>query len=140
MSQEERSVFGDKVRQGQKKSGKVGGLRRGSGLGKKGWYQGFWCDSTWELAWILYHLDRGLHPTRNREGFGYVFEGKPRKYYPDFILDGRHHEIKGFLRPSDSAKIQAFPGELILWGAQEMKVILDYCFNKYGKDLALLYE
>jgi hypothetical protein len=29
---------------------KVGGLREGSGRGKKGWYKGFYCRSTWELA------------------------------------------------------------------------------------------
>ena len=37
-----------------------GGKRHGSGRGKKGWYKGYYCDSTWELAWVIYQLDHGV--------------------------------------------------------------------------------
>jgi hypothetical protein len=140
LSPEEKLNHGKSISEAQKLSGKVGGIRRGSGLGKKGWFKGYWCDSTWELAWLIYHLDQGLAPERNRQGFRYVFEGKDHKYYPDFILAGTYHEIKGFLRASDHAKLLSFAGELRLWGSKEMKIPLEYCYNKYGKDLSKLYE
>lgn len=37
-----------------KENPNMGGLRHGSGRGKKGWYKGFYCRSTWELAWLVY--------------------------------------------------------------------------------------
>ena len=43
----------------------AGGYRRGSGRGKKGWYKGYWCDSSWELAWVIYSLEHGVEFTRN---------------------------------------------------------------------------
>ena len=49
-----------------KKNPLSGGLRHGSGRGKKGWYKGYWCDSTWELAWVIYQLDNGKVPVRNK--------------------------------------------------------------------------
>lgn len=35
------------------KARKLGGLRVGSGRGKKGWYKGIHCDSSWELAFVV---------------------------------------------------------------------------------------
>jgi len=41
-------------------SGK-GGKRIGSGRGKSGWYKGYWCDSSWELAYVIYNIDHDVH-------------------------------------------------------------------------------
>ncbi|MEI7942893.1 MAG: hypothetical protein WCH76_06985 [Candidatus Riflemargulisbacteria bacterium] len=49
-----------------KAGGKSGGYRRKSGRGKHGWYKGIWCDSSWELAWVMYHLDHGIPFERNK--------------------------------------------------------------------------
>ena len=27
------------------------------GYGKHGWYKEYWCDSSWELAYVIYNLD-----------------------------------------------------------------------------------
>lgn len=32
----------------------AGGYRPGSGIGKQGWYKNYWCDSSWELAYVIY--------------------------------------------------------------------------------------
>ena len=42
-----------------------GGYRQGSGRGKKGWYKGFFCDSSWELAYVIYCLDHNIDIKRN---------------------------------------------------------------------------
>jgi hypothetical protein len=59
---------------------------RGSGRGKKGWYRGYWCDSSYELAFVIYTLDHGLAGKfeRNWESFTYTFRGKVRRWIPDF--------------------------------------------------------
>ncbi len=76
--------------------GKTGGLRKGSGRGKKGWYMGYWCDSSWELAFVIYNLEHGIEFKRNLEGFEYEYEGKIHRYYPDFIIEEMYYEIKGY--------------------------------------------
>ena len=44
-----------------------GGYRKGSGVGKGGWYKGYWCDSSYELAWIIFNIEHGNLFTRNTE-------------------------------------------------------------------------
>ena len=44
----------------KKKCGKGGGYKPGSGRGKQGWYKGYWCDSSWELAFVMYCLYNNL--------------------------------------------------------------------------------
>src|SRR5713226_6636200 len=38
----------------------LGGYERGSGRGKKGRYRGYWCDSTYELVFVIYTLDHEI--------------------------------------------------------------------------------
>lgn len=85
----------------------AGGVRRGSGRGKSGWYKGYWCDSTYELVWIIYQLDNGKHPVRNTLAYFYQWDGKLRRYYPDFVLDGVVYEIKGYETPRDLEKYRS---------------------------------
>jgi len=118
-----------------------GGYRKGSGRGKKGWYKGYWCDSSWELAWVIYSLDNGLKFTRNTQGFEYAFEGKQRKYYPDYLMeDETYVEVKGYETEQWKSKLSQFSGRLLVLGENEMKPILDYVVEKYGKDFVRLYE
>jgi hypothetical protein len=121
-------------------SSKGGGLKKGCGKGKKGWYMGFWCDSSWELAFVIYHLDLGSNIKRNTEFFNYVYEGKNYKYYPDFILNNEYVEIKGYESNKAKEKKKQFPHKLIMYYSKEMKPILEYVINKYGKDFIKLYK
>lgn len=117
-----------------------GGYRAKGGRGKRGWYQGFYCDSSWELAWIIYQLEHGIKFERNNRGFEYEFEGKKFKYYPDFRLeDGSYVEVKGWLDAKNKAKIASFQGSLTVLGKNEIKPYLDYAIVKYGKDFIKLY-
>ena len=71
----------------------TGGYRKGSGRGKSGYYRGIFCNSTYELAWVIYRLDHNL-PVQRFEGF---LQNESLKYYPDFIDEnGEIIEIKGY--------------------------------------------
>src|SRR5258708_639911 len=64
----------------------LGRYRERSGRGKKGRYKGYWCDSSYELAFVLYALDEGLWFERNWTSFPYAFQGHSRTWIPDFRL------------------------------------------------------
>ena len=97
-------------------------------------YKGFHYDSSWELAFIIYHLDNHIEFKRNKKGFPYILNGVEHKYYPDFIKDGIYYEIKNF--DSDLVQIKAnqFPKELVLriLYKEDIKPYLDYCIKVYG--------
>lgn len=118
-----------------------GGIKIGSSRGKHGWYQGYWCDSSWELAWVIYNLDHGIKFERNKQGFEYEYLGKIHKYYPDFILeDGTYVEIKAVLDEKNKIKISSFLGTLILIRHEGIKQFVDYVIEKHGKDFIKLYD
>lgn len=123
-----------------KKSSNGGGYRLGSGRGKSGWYKGIFCNSSYELAWVIYHLDNNVIFQRNQQGFNYVFENKQYKYYPDFIVDDTYIEVKGFKQIRDNYKWNQFPYKLKVVSDEEIKVILDYVRSKYGIHFEELYE
>lgn len=121
--------------------GKTGGYRKEAGRGKMGWYRGIYCNSTWELAWVIYSLDNNIKFKRNNEGFEYQFGNNKYKFYPDFILeDGRYVEIKGWVTNKDNAKFNYFPHHLIILKKVEMEPILKYVVQTYGKDYWKMYE
>lgn len=119
-----------------------GGYRIGSGRGKHGMYKGFYCDSSWELAFVIYNLEHNIKFERNKRKFNYTFEGQDRTYLPDFIVDGAYVEIKGYWNTQWQAKLDQFPSEekLIILTKKDMKMYFDYVIDKYGKDFVSLYE
>lgn len=134
-SEEKKSKYGGPKRW----SPNTGGIRAGSGRGKKGWYKGYWCDSSWELAWVIYNLDHGVSFTRNREGFSYSYANKTFKFYPDFkVMDG-YVEVKGWVDEKTRAKLSQFSGKLTVIDKAGMKPYLEYAVNQHGKDFIKLY-
>lgn len=120
---------------------KSGGYRKGAGHGKHGWYKGYWCDSSWELAWVIYNLDHGLKFERCKEKFEYEFEGKKHNYYPDFKLeDGTYVEIKGYQYPNWKAKCEqiSIPLKIFYW--KDIQPMIEYIKNKYGSNWIELYD
>lgn len=125
----------------KKKLAKNGGYRKCGSRGKQGWYKGHWCDSSWELAYVIYNLEHDIKFKRNDKGFEYTFENKIYKYYPDFILeDGTYVEIKGYKTKKDFEKISQFPFTLYVYEFEQMKDILNYVEKKYGKNFIKLYD
>lgn len=120
-----------------------GGKREHSGKGKQGRYHGIWCDSSWELAWVIYQEDHNIQFKKYHGYFEYEFEGKKHKYYPDFQLsDGTIVEIKGYESKQWKAKLDQLPKtiKLQILRKNELKPILEYVITKYGQDFISLYE
>lgn len=119
-----------------------GGYREGSGRGKSGWYKGYYCDSSWELAFVIYNLEHDIKFERNKKQFAYIFEGKRHNYIPDWIVNNEYVEIKGYWTEQWQAKLEQFPKEetLIVLTKIEMQHYIDYVIEKYGKDYINLYE
>lgn len=117
-----------------------GGYRRGSGRGKKGWYKGYWCDSSWELAWVIYQLEHNVKFERNVEKFEYFVEDKKHNYIPDFKIENVYIEIKGYDSDVWQNKLEQFPHKLDILYENEMEPIFKYVHSKYGKNFVKLYD
>lgn len=118
---------------------KNGGYRQGSGRGKKGWYKGFFCDSSYELAYLIYCLDHNIDIKRNTEKRKYEYQGTIKNYIPDFIVQGEFVEIKGYKSDQWEAKLKSNPDIKILYG-KDLKEVFEYVNKVYGKDFIRLYE
>lgn len=119
--------------------GKTGGYNKGCGRGRKGLYKGYWCDSSWELAFVIYNLDHNIDFIRNTEYFNYSIENKIYKYYPDFKINNEYIEIKGYKTEIDDEKWKQFPHKLNVLYYSNIKHMLDYVRSIYGKDFTNLY-
>ena len=119
-----------------------GGIREGSSRGKYGVYKGYKCDSSYELAWVIYRLEHNLPFQRNNKGFNYVYRGNNHTYYPDFVLpDDSYVEIKNFKSELTDTKIKYFPHKIkVLYKDDIKQKILPYVISKYGKNFIDLYD
>ena len=117
----------------------LGGYHKGSGRGKKGWYKGIFCDSSWELAYVIYCLENNKSIKRCEERRTYIFEGVEKIYIPDFVVDGQVVEIKGYMTKQWECKHLANP-DIVVIDKDEIQPILDFVVSKYGKDFISLYE
>ncbi len=121
--------------------GKSGGFRKYGGRGKSGNYKGYFCQSSWELAYVIYNLEHNIKFKRSWERFSYTFNGKKRNYIPDFKLDnGDYVEVKGYWSEQWQAKKDSFPHKLIVIDKKGIVPYIDYVKIKYGKDFIKLYE
>jgi len=74
-------------------------------------YNGVDLHGSWELSYAMYLDENKIKWVRNKDSFAYVFEGKTRKYTPDFFLvDTKEYvEVKGYNTEKDDAKWTQFP-------------------------------
>lgn len=96
----------------------------------RGKYKGIRFDSTWELAFILYHLDNNLFIKRCEQKRKYIFNGKEKTYIPDFETDEGIIEIKGIYGPGWLAKQQYNPDIKVIY-QDGIKFYLEYAIKKY---------
>jgi hypothetical protein len=121
------------------KERKLGGYVRGSGRGKKGWYKGYFCDSSWELAYVIYCLDHNISIERNTEIRQYIWNNNIKNYIPDFLVEDKLIEIKGYKTEEWLAKLSANPDVDVMY-EKDMQPILSYVTQQYGKDFINLYK
>jgi hypothetical protein len=124
-----------RVSETMKTNGKSGGYRRGSGRGKGGWYKGIWCDSSWELAFVVFNLDKGISIKRNEARYPYVFDGKTLNFLPDFIVNETDLvEVKGYMTEQNRQKIVQCTEQLTVIEKDDIVPYIDYAITNYGKD------
>lgn len=129
----------EKISNTMKNNKNSGGYRKGSGRGKSGWYKGFYCDSSYELVFVIFCLENGINIKRNTEKRKYLFNNKEKNYIPDFIIDNELVEIKGYKSPEWFAKLE-YNKDIKVYYKEDLKEIFNYVINKYGKNFISLYE
>lgn len=120
--------------QGLKTKGKPnpyakGGLREGSGRSKSGWYKGYYCNSTYELIFLAYHLEKGSNICRSTDVLPYWYKDKICRYHPDFKIDKNTYEIKGYLNEKAKAKHEQYPN-IVLVKKEEIQRLQQECSLK----------
>lgn len=88
-------------------------------------YKGISLHGSWELAyakWLDDNEIRWERPTLKTTSFSYTFEGKAKRYVPDFYLPDNdlYIEIKGYETEKDRAKWSAFPHKLRVIKGEEL--------------------
>lgn len=120
-----------------------GGYREGSGYGKRGRFNGHIVQSTWECAFIIWAGLLGKQIFRNIQGFKFLFEGKERTFFPDFVMDGKLHEVKGWPSKLTSVKIAQFGQDVKFWFRKDLEEIFELVEEKMGcriEDLWKFYD
>ena len=116
-----------RISNAMKNNPKAGGIRINSGRGKKGWYKGYYCRSTYELVYVIYNIDHNIKFAPCKRIYFYYWNNEQHRYYPDFELeDGTIVEIKGYLDKQAEAKIASVKDRPI---KVLMKEDLDYAFT-----------
>lgn len=114
-----------------------GGYRIGStNKWKNGIYQGIRCDSSWELAYLVYNLEHNIPIERCKEIRTYKLNNKIYKYYPDFIVNNKEIiEIKGYEYNTEKVKQKHLqnPDIKILY-KNDIEIMLKYTISKYGNN------
>lgn len=108
-----------KISERMKSNPSAGGYRKGSGVGKGCWYESpiagrVYLDSTFEKRFASCLDDRKISWERNTEKFSYEYNERSHFYTPDFKVEGKFVEVKGYVTERDRAKWQYFPHSLII--------------------------
>jgi len=92
-------------------------------------YKGYDFHGTWEVKYAQYLDSLNINWIRNTKSFKYEFEGKIRRYTPDFYLIDKNTyvEIKGYKTSKDEAKWSQFPKSenLLILMKKELKKIIN---------------
>lgn len=117
-----------------------GGIRQGSSNCKCGWYKGYWCDSSYELAYLIFNLEQNINIKRNKKGFEYLHEGEKHLFYPDFIVNGEYVEIKNYKSKLTDNKLKYFPHRIKIYYKDTIAPFIDYAIKQYGKNFISEYN
>lgn len=121
-----------KISNTMKNNPNCGGYRKGSGRGKKGWYDGVFFDSQWELAFWIYCKDHKIPIRKNTKKFYYKINGKEHYYLPDFVVnDNQITEIKGYKTELSEMKKDLVKDIKILYRS-DLKYVFDYMKSEYN--------
>lgn len=111
----------------------IGGYVPFSCRGKHGYYKGIYCDSTYELAYLIYCLDHNIDIKRCNETFEYEYEGKKHKYHPDFIVEGIITEIKNYNTNLVDIKAESVNKPYKILYYDDLQEVFEYVARTYNK-------
>lgn len=108
---------------------------------KHGNYLGIHCDSSWELAFLVYCLEHNIPIKRCEEKRVYLFNGNKKNYFPDFVINNDQVvEIKGYDDSFSKLKREQNKDVLFLF-KRDLKEMISYVEKKYGKNFwEILYD
>lgn len=139
-----RELLSKRISESIVRNGGNNSYKRGFDYGscKYGTYQGIECDSSYELAFVIYCLDNGIEVKRNTEYFKYTIDGETHNYFPDFIVGNVYIEIKGYLDKISLEKYNQFPMDkyIVIIHNDKMNRFLNYCIDAYGTDYTKMYD
>ena len=123
----------NKISKSLKNNPNGGGIRQGSGRGKKGYYKGIYCRSTYELVYVIYNLDHNIDFMPCKRIYEYEYQGEKHKYYPDFELkNGTIIEIKGYATEQTKAKLASVTDRPIkILFKRDLQYAFDYVSKNY---------
>ena len=80
---------------------------------------------SWEVIFYTWAKENNLKPNRCLKGFDYFWNGKIRKYFPDFYLPdlNLYVEVKGYETEQDREKWKQFPERIIVLRKNEIQEI-----------------
>ncbi len=109
-----------------------------------GSYKGIYCQSTYELAFVIWCKDHNREIKRCDKWIGYQWEGGLKKYNPDFEVDGTIYEIKGYIHKKVIAKLEAAKEQgieiILIADKEEMKPFIEYVNKKYSVNILKEYD
>ena len=120
---------------------KCGGYKEGVNYKKykQGWYKGIFCNSSFELIFVLYCLSHNIKVSRCNKVLKYTYKNKEFNYYPDFEINNKIYEIKGYMNEKAKAKHEQYP-EIIIIDKNTIKEYKKYVIKTYGKNYINLLE
>lgn len=62
-------------------------VENGQGRSRSGYWNNFFCNSTYELVYYIYMTEHGYKVERNKKAYEYEWNGVMRHYYPDFNVN-----------------------------------------------------
>ncbi len=99
-------------------------------------YQNIQFDSSWELAFYIYHEDKNILLEREPETDIWYedVEGKKHRYYPDFKLGDKLIEVKAdpWWKRGDDNYREVVTKEASVIGQKEIQPYINYCREKFG--------
>lgn len=108
-------------------------VENGQGRSRSGYWKGFFCNSTYELVYYIYMSEHGYKIERNQKSYEYEYNGSKRLYYPDFIVNDKLVEIKGYWTPLVQAKIDAVTDkELSVLYYKDLEPMMNWVDSKYN--------
>lgn len=132
-----------KISNTMKNNPNCGGYRKGSGRGKKGWYDGVFFDSQWELGFWIYCKEHNIKIRRNTTKFYYKLNDITHYYLPDFVIDEKQIvEIKGYKTELSELKASLVK-DIKVFYRKDLKNVFDYIKEKYNlkeNEIYKLYE